>query len=37
MTTDTSERGLEALICTVLVGHPCEPTAAYGLAEPQDE
>ena len=25
MTTDTSERGLERLICTALVGHPCEP------------
>ena len=25
MTTDTSERGLERLICTALAGHPCEP------------
>ena len=24
MPTDTSERGLEALICTVLTGHPCD-------------
>jgi type I restriction enzyme R subunit len=23
--TDTSERGLERLICTALAGHPCEP------------
>lgn len=23
--TDTSERGLERLICTVLTGSPCEP------------
>ena len=25
MTTDTSERGLERLICTVLTGSPCDP------------
>ena len=25
MTTDTSEKGLERLICTVLAGHPCDP------------
>jgi type I restriction enzyme R subunit len=25
MTTDTSERGLERLICTALAGHPCDP------------
>ena len=25
MTTDTSERELERLICTALAGHPCEP------------
>jgi len=25
MPTDTSERGLERLICTALTGHPCEP------------
>lgn len=39
MTTDTSERGLERLICTALTGHPCDPvqpnqapvpTPAYG-------
>ena len=24
-TTDTSERGLERLICTALTGHPCDP------------
>jgi type I restriction enzyme R subunit len=39
MTTDTSERGLERLICTALTGAPCdppqpgvarEPTPAYG-------
>ena len=27
MPTDTSERGLERLICTALAGHPCEPPA----------
>ena len=25
MTADTSERGLEELICSALAGHPCEP------------
>jgi len=25
VTTDTSERGLERLICTALTGHPCDP------------
>ena len=34
MTTDTSERGLERLICTALAGHPCEPPAANAVAEP---
>ena len=34
MTTDTSERGLERLICTALAGHPCEPTAAKAVVEP---
>ncbi len=34
MTTDTSERGLERLICTVLVGHPCDPPPAGTVAEP---
>ncbi|MBA4157762.1 MAG: type I restriction endonuclease subunit R [Gemmatimonadetes bacterium] len=28
MTTDTSERGLERLICTALTGHACDPGAA---------
>ena len=32
--TDTSERGLERLICTALAGHPCEPPAAGTVAEP---
>jgi len=26
MKTDTTERGLERLICTALTGHPCDPT-----------
>ena len=34
MTTDTSERGLERLICTALSGHPCEPCADEVIAEP---
>ena len=25
MTADTSEKGLERLICTILAGHPCDP------------
>ena len=25
MITDTTEKGLERLICTALTGHPCEP------------
>ena len=25
MTTDTSEKGLERLICTALTGAPCDP------------
>ena len=33
-TTDTSERGLERLICTALAGHPCEPPATGTVAEP---
>ena len=37
MTTDTSERGLERLICTTLVGHPCEPPATGTVAEPPAE
>ena len=32
--TDTSERGLERLICTALAGHPCEPLAAGASAAP---
>lgn len=33
MTTDTSEAGLERLICTTLTGHPCDPAAADALHE----
>ena len=33
MTTDTSERGLERHICTVLTGHPCEPSKESRVAE----
>ena len=34
MTSDTSERGLERLICTELAGHPCDPPAEGTVAEP---
>ena len=34
MTTDTSERGLERLICTALAGQPCDPPTARTVAEP---
>ena len=34
MPTNTSERGLERLICTALAGHPCEPPASGTVAEP---
>ena len=32
--SDTSERGLERLICTALAGHPCDPPAEGTVAEP---
>ena len=32
MTTDTSERGLERLICTALTGHACDPAKAGEVA-----
>ena len=34
MTSDTSERGLERLICTALAGHPCDPPAEGTVADP---
>ena len=33
MTTDTSERGFERLICTVLTGSPCDPCARSEIQE----
>ena len=33
MTTDTSERGFERLICTALTGQPCDPAGAGALRE----
>jgi len=33
MSTDTSERGLERLICTALTGHPCDPPQANEMRE----
>ena len=34
-TTDTSERGLERLICTALAGHACDPPQAGQVSEPK--
>ena len=34
MTTDTSERGLERLICEALTGDPCEPPSGRTVGEP---
>ena len=34
MATDTSEQGLERLICTALAGHPCDPPVAATSGEP---
>ena len=34
MRTDTSERGLERLICTALAGHPCDPPAGPTVGDP---
>ena len=34
MTTDTSERGLERLICKALAGDPCDPPAGPTVGEP---
>ena len=34
VTTDTSERGLERLICKALTGGPCDPPAAGTVSEP---
>ena len=33
MTTDTSEKGLERLICTALAGYPCDPPPVGALME----
>ena len=32
--TDTTERGLERLICTALAGHPCDPPPGPTVGEP---
>ncbi len=34
MTTDTTERGLERLICQALAGDPCDPPAGGTIGEP---
>ncbi len=36
MTTDTSEQGLERLICIALTGDPCEPPKADSVREARD-
>ena len=36
MRTDTSERGLERLICTALTGHPCDPPAGPTVGDPAE-
>ena len=36
MTTDTSERGLERLICTALTGHPCDPPKPGEVPQPTE-
>ena len=33
MTTNTTEQGLERLICTVLAGHPCDPPSTDSTRE----
>ena len=33
MTTDTTERGLERLICAALTGHPCDPRGDNALMD----
>ena len=35
MTSDTSEQGLERLICIALTGHPCDPLKAGGVLDIQ--
>jgi len=37
MTTDTTERGLERLICTALTGHPCDPAKTGEVSEPKTD
>ena len=34
MTTDTTESGLERLICTALTGHPCDPAKPDWVGKP---
>ena len=34
MPTDTTERGLERIICTALAGHPCDPPPGPTVGEP---
>ena len=34
MRTDTTERGLERMICAALAGHPCDPPTSNTIGEP---
>ena len=34
MTTDTTERGLERLVCQALTGDPCDPPTGRTVGEP---
>ena len=36
MRTDTTERGLERLICAALAGHPCDPPTSGTMGDPPD-
>ena len=36
MVTDTSEQGLERLICTALAGNPCDPPSSAGVQAASD-
>jgi len=36
VTTDTTERGLERLICTALTGHPCDPAKPGEVPHPTE-
>ena len=37
MTTDTTERGLERLVCTILSGIPCDPPSGPSVNDPPND